>query len=86
MRLQLEIALVNESSEPFPNVVTPLPFSNQHSPNSYSVISISEIDFVILEIFQFYGRNKLGVTMAKYRELISIHDGGVSEEFRSLLA
>ena len=66
-------------------MVTSLPFPSQHSSNSYSVISISEIDFVISEDFEFHDRNKLRVTMVKYFEPVSAHDEGVSEKLRSLL-
>ena len=77
---------MNKSSEQFSNVVTPPLFPNQHSPNSYSVISITEIDFVIPKIFEFHRRrNKLEIAMTKYLELIITHDGGVSEELKSLL-
>ena len=64
--------------------MTSSPFSSQHSPNSYSVISISEIDFVIPEVFESHGRNKLGVVMAKYLELVIACDGGASKELKSL--
>ena len=65
---------MNESSEQFPTVVTSFLLPSQYFPNSYSVISISEIDFVIPKVFEFHGRNKLGVAMAKYRELEIVHD------------
>ena len=85
MRLQPQITLVNESSERFSNVVTPPPFPSQYSLNSYFVISISETDFVIPEVFQFHDRNKSGVEMTKYFKLIITRDGEVSEELTSLL-
>ena len=75
---------MNESSEQFSNVVTFLSFSNQYFSNSYSVISVSEIDFIISKVFESHCRNKLKVVMAKYLELIIVCDGGVSEEFRIL--
>ena len=83
---QSQIALGNESSKQFLNTVTPHLFPSQHSPNSYSIISISEIDFVISKVFAFHGKNKLRVAMTKYLESVSARDGGVSEELRLLLA
>ena len=77
---------MNESNEQFSNVITPPPFSNLHSPDSYSVISISEIDFIISEIFEFYGRNKLKVVMVKYLEPVSACNGEMNEELKSLVA
>ena len=74
---------MNESNEELPNMVTPPPSPSRHSPNSYSVISVSEINFVIPEVFEFYGKNKLEVAMAKYLEP-STHDREVNEELRSL--
>ena len=65
-------------------MVTP-PFSSQHYPDSYSIIFASAIDFVIPEIFESHGRNKLGVAMVKYFELVSACDGEVSEELKTLL-
>ena len=76
---------MNESSEQFPTVVTSFLLPSQYFPNSYSVISISEIDFVIPKVFEFHDRNKLGVAMAKYLELEIVHDRWVSEGLKSLL-
>ena len=76
---------MHKSNEQFPNMVAPSPFSCQHYPDSHFIISASEIDFVILEIFESHGRNKLGVAMAKYLDSVSAHDGKVSEGLRLLL-
>ena len=65
-------------------MVTPSPFSIQHYPNSYSIISASAIDFVISKSFESHDKNKLGVSMAKYLEPISGRDKEASEELRSL--
>ncbi|XP_071901914.1 uncharacterized protein [Coffea arabica] len=76
---------VKESSEESSNVVTPPPFPNPHFLNFYSMISVNEIDFVIPEVFESHGRNKLRVAMVKYLEPLSALDGGVEEKLRSLL-
>ena len=65
-------------------MVAPPPFSSQHYSDSYSIISASAIDFVVSEIFESHGKNKLEVAMAKYLESVSVRDGGASEESRSL--
>ena len=84
MKSQPQIVQVNESSEQLPNVVTPPPFLNQHSPNSYFMISVSDIDFLISEVSEFHDRKKLGVVMAKYLEPISARDGEVYAKLRLL--
>ena len=65
-------------------MATPPPFSSQYYPDSYSIIFVSAIDFVIPEIFESHGRNKLGVVMAKLLGLVSTRDREASEELRSL--
>ena len=74
MRPQHHIVQVNESSEQSPNAVTSPPFLNQYSPDSYFLIPVNEIDFIILEDFEFYDRNKLRVAIAKYLELARTRD------------
>ena len=76
---------MNESSEQSPNAVTSPPFLNQHSHDFYSLIPVSEIDFIIPKDFEFSDRNKLRVAMTKYLEPISARDEGVSEELTLLL-
>ena len=85
MRSQHQITQVNKSSAQSPNTVTSSPFLNQYSLDSYSLIPVSEIDFILPENFEFHDRNKLRVMMTKYLELINALDGGVSEDLRSLL-
>ena len=85
MRPQYQIVQMNESSEQSLNAVIPSPFLNQHFPDSYSLIPVSEINFIISKNFKFYDRNKLRVMMTKYLEPISTGDGEVSEELRLLL-
>ena len=85
MRPQHQMVQMNESSEQSLNMVISPPFPSQHSLNSYSVISVSEIDFVISENFEFHDINKLGIAMVKYFESVSARDDGVGEELRPLL-
>nr|XP_027061857.1 uncharacterized protein LOC113688274 isoform X2 [Coffea arabica] len=85
MEPQLQPIQVKESSEESSNVVTPPPFPNPHFLNSYSMISVNEIDFVIPEVFESHCRNELRVAMVKYLEPLNALDGGVDEEWRSLL-
>ena len=66
-------------------MLTSPPFLNQYSSDFYSLIFVGEIDFVMLENFEFHDKNKLRVMMAKYLEPLSIRDGGVSEELIFLL-
>ena len=65
--------------------MTSFPFLNQYSFDTYFLIFVSEIDFIMSEDFEFHNRNKLRVMMAKYLEPVSARDGGVSEELKLLL-
>ena len=70
---------MKESSEQSPNMVISPPFPIQDCFDSYLVISASEIDLVIPNIFEIHGRNKL------YVALIIACDGEVNKELRLLL-
>ena len=69
MRPQYQIVQVNEFNEQSPNAVTSPSFLNQHSPSppflnqyffdSYCLIPVSEINFIILENFEFHDKNNL---------------------------
>ena len=66
-------------------MLTPLPCPHQYSLNLYFVIFVSEIDFVVPEVFELYGRNKVRVAITKYLEFVIACDGEVNKELRSLV-